>query len=136
MSRRLILLVLLCSISCLNALRGLRTLRHPKHSSQKRLQLDVFGLGPAEVVVIAVAAAVLYGPGRLKEQLREKGIKGSAVSKGFKADREERVCTMLEYAERVRKQRTWVRINESIESGDPDTLDKLEKLGGEESDDP
>jgi len=43
---------------------------------------------------------------------------------------------MLEYAERVRKQRTWVRINESIESGDPDTLDKLEKLGGEESDDP
>jgi len=128
MSRRLILLLVLCSISWLNALRGLCTQRHPKHGNKTQLQLDVFGLGPAEVVVIAVAAAVLYGPGRLKEQLRDKGIKGSAVSKGFKADREERISTMLEYAEKARKKRTWSRINESIESGDPEILSKLEEI--------
>lgn len=81
---------------------------------ETRVELDIFGLGPAEVVIIAGAAALLYGPGRLKEQLREKGVKGTVVSKGFKAEREERVLSMLESANLQRKRRAWERVNLSL----------------------
>lgn len=98
-----------------------------------KLQLDIFGLGPAEVVIIAGVAAFLYGPGRLKEQLREKGIKGTVVSKGFKAERQERIALMIEAAEKARKIRSWERINAAISIEDPVILKRLaeyEEQGG------
>lgn len=85
-----------------------------RRARETRVELDIFGLGPAEVVIIAGAAALLYGPGRLKEQLREKGVKGTVVSKGFKAEREERVLSMLESADLQRKRRAWERVNFSL----------------------
>lgn len=81
---------------------------------ETRVGLDIFGLGPAEVVIIVGAAALLYGPGRLKEQLREKGVKGTVVSKGYKAEREERILNMVENADSQRKRRAWERVNLSL----------------------
>ena len=89
------------------------------------LKVDIFGIGPTELVVIAAAAAVLYGPGRLKTQLREKGVKNTAVSEGFKAEREERISLMLESAKRVRKDRSWQRISAGLEAKDQKLLEKL-----------
>lgn len=106
--RRLILWIL--NVAFTAAFRPARL--HPL--VQTRLQLDIFGLGPAEVVIIAGAAALLFGPGRLKEQLREKGIKGAVVSKGYKAEREERIALMIEKAEKERKRRAWERVNLSL----------------------
>ena len=65
-------------------------------TSTTSLQLDIFGLGPAEVVVIAGAAALLFGPDRIKSQLRESGVKNSITSEGYKAEREERIKMMKE----------------------------------------
>jgi Sec-independent protein translocase protein TatA len=95
---------------------------------QTAVQLDIFGLGPAEVVVIAGAAALLYGPGRIKEQLRDKGIKGGVVSKGFKAEREERIALMIESADLARKQRAWDRIREALNSDDEELTKRMEEF--------
>ena len=94
-------------------------------TSTTSLQLDIFGLGPAEVVVIAGAAALLFGPDRIKSQLRESGVKNSITSEGYKAEREERIKTMKKYAKSVRKKRTWQRINIAIEDEDETIMKKL-----------
>ena len=92
------------------------------------LNLDIFGLGPAEVVVIATAVAVLYGPNRLKDQLREKGIKGPAVSGGYKAEREERIALMISNADSARKQRALQRITEGLANDDKALTERYELL--------
>ena len=90
------------------------------------LNLDIFGLGPAEVVVIATAVAVLYGPNRLKEQLREKGIKGPAVSGGYKAEREERIALMISNADSERKRRALQRITEGLTNDDKSLTERFD----------
>lgn len=94
--------------------------------STTRLYLDLFGLGPSEVVIVAVVAGVLYGPDRLRGQLRDSGVKNSVVtSKGLRLEREERIDEMLEEAETRRKKRAWDRVNALIESEDENTLERL-----------
>ena len=44
------------------------------------LHLDFFGLGPAEVVIIGVAVGLLFGPDRVKQQLKDKGVKGKVLT--------------------------------------------------------
>lgn len=112
----------LCAASAFLSRGPLAATRHVSHTARS---LDIFGLGPAEVVIIAAAAAALYGPGRLKEQLREKGIKGGAVSQGFKAEREERIAQRTEAAERARKFRSWERINEALANDDSEISSRL-----------
>lgn len=90
-----------------------------------KLQLDIFGLGPAEVVIIFGVVLLLFGPDRVKEQLREKGVKSKIVSKGWKAEREERIKDMTEFASARRTKRALKRINDAIESGDEKVLEKF-----------
>ena len=70
------------------------------------LRIDLFGLGPSEIVIIIGAGLLLYGPDRVKQQLRDSGVKGKIVSAGWKAERLERITEMDEYAENVRKRRS------------------------------
>ena len=91
------------------------------------LNVDLFGLGPAEVVVIAGAAALLYGPGRLKSQLRDSGGKGKIVSEGWEKERLDRITNMRDAADSVRKKRAWNRINTALEIGDDHTMDRFDE---------
>ena len=97
-----------------------------------KLYLDLFGLGPSEVVIVAVAAALLYGPEKVRGQLRDSGVSNSVVnSKGLRLEREERIDKMLDDAEERRKKRAWQRINVLIDSEDEETLSKLESINSD-----
>lgn len=94
-----------------------------------RLYLDLFGLGPSEIVIVAVVAGLLYGPDRLRGQLRDSGVSNSVVnSKGLRLEREERIGEMLDDAEIRRNRRAWQRINALIDAEDEATLQRLEEL--------
>jgi len=118
-------LLFCCGVHFLAAFAPSSLVFGQRRGSKMGLKVDIFGIGPTELVVIAAAAAVLYGPGRLKTQLREKGVKNTAVSEGFKAEREERISLMLESAKRVRKDRSWKRISAGLEAKDQKLLEKL-----------
>lgn len=112
-------------------LRGNKTLPPATKLMRKKalqpLQIDLFGLGPSEVVVVVAAAALLYGPDRIKGQLRDSGVENDFVKgKGLRAERVERVESMTKLAEGRRKKRTWNRINAAIVDGDEDTLSALD----------
>ncbi len=79
----------------------------------KVLNVDIFGLGPSEVIIIVGAGLFLYGPDRLKQQLRESGVKGKIVSAGWRQERAENIKAMIENAENMRKNRKIKRILES-----------------------
>lgn len=83
--------------------------RRPR-SGAVSLNLDFFGLGPAEIIVIGAAVGLLFGPDRVKQQLRDKGVKGKIVSTGWRQDRIERIEKMQEYAKMVRNKRAMDRI--------------------------
>ena len=75
------------------------------------LYLDFFGLGPSEFVIIIVASAVLFGPDRIKSQLRNSGVKGEFVSSGWQAERKERIEELEKRAYAVRKARLFNRLD-------------------------
>lgn len=102
-------------------------------SASTALKLDIFGLGPTEVVVIITAGVLLFGPDKLKSQLKEKGIKGGLVSSGWRAESLERIDERRSYATKRRNQRSWDRINEAIEQGDDEMARRLADLADEES---
>jgi len=97
-----------------------------RHKSATKLQLDLFGLGPAEVIVIAGAVVLLFGPDRIKSQLRDSGVKNTITSEGWKAEQEEKVQLMRNNADEKRKQRSWSRINNAIDREDPEIMQRLE----------
>eukprot|EP00981_Chlorochromonas_danica_P003516 scaffold659_cov192-Ochromonas_danica.AAC.29 len=97
-------------------------------SSATRLYLDIFGLGPSEILIIAGAGLLLYGPAKVKEQLRGSGVKGQIVSKGWIYDRKERIEEMKKYATKRRSQRALEFINQAIEEGDEEVLKKMEEF--------
>lgn len=98
-----------------------------------RLKLDLFGLGPSEVVIVAVVAGLLYGPDRIRGQLRDSGVKNSVVnSKGLRLEREERIDEMTGEAEARRKKRAWERVNALLEEDDEETSSRLADWEGGE----
>ncbi len=98
-----------------------------------RLKLDLFGLGPSEVVIVAVVAGLLYGPDRIRGQLRDSGVKNSVVnSKGLRLEREERIDEMTGEAEARRKKRAWDRVNALLEEDDEETSSRLADWEGGE----
>ena len=102
------------------------TLQSP--DSKTKLYLDLFGLGPTEIVVVIAAGVLLFGPDRVKDQLREKGVQNELVSAGWRADNQERIKRMRKVARDRRKKRSWDRIAEAIEDGDEETLTLIETL--------
>ena len=87
--------------------------------------LDLFGLGAPEIVICGLAVAVLYGPDRIKGQLKDNGVKGQIVAEGWREEHNERVADVKKYAVQSRKKRAWKKINLAIENEDPVTLAKL-----------
>ena len=71
---------------------------------------------------------MLFGPDRVKGQLREKGVKNELVSAGWRADNIERAKLMRKLARERRHKRAWERITRAIEDEDEKTLKKLEEL--------
>lgn len=80
---------------------------------RKVLYVDIFGLGPSEVIIIVGAGLFLYGPDRLKQQLRDSGVKGKIVSAGWRQERADNIKSMIKNAENMRKSRKIKRILES-----------------------
>ena len=106
---------------------------HPPTTSATKLYLDLFGLGPSEIFVVAVVGALLYGPDTIRGQLRDSGVKNSVVAaKGLRLEREERIKEMLDSAEGRRKDRAWRRVNDLIEDEDATMIDKLAAWEGED----
>ena len=100
-------------------------------SNETKLMLDVFGLGPPEVLIIMIAAFFLYGGDGLKEKVT--GVKGAGKNDGIRGERAERIKNQIKYASKVRKTRSWKRVNALIEAEDPTTLRRLDELNvGEE----
>eukprot|EP01039_Chlorochromonas_danica_P006525 gene6524-7196_t len=86
------------------------------------------GERPSEILIIAGAGLLLYGPAKVKEQLRGSGVKGQIVSKGWIYDRKERIEEMKKYATKRRSQRALEFINQAIEEGDEEVLKKMEEF--------
>lgn len=90
------------------------------------LGLDIFGLGPTEVLVIVGAAVLLYGPSsiaeRFKNPLKARNKKqeidpakiGSDLS-GWEKDRLIEINEMKAVAQKFRKQRAMSRIEAAME---------------------
>lgn len=87
--------------------------------------LDLFGLGAPEIVICGLAVAVLYGPDRIKGQLKDNGVKGQIVAEGWREEHNERIADVKKYAVQSRKKRAWKKINLAIENEDPNMLAKL-----------
>lgn len=79
-------------------------------SRSQPLYLDFFGLGPSEFVIIIGVSVLLFGPDRIKEQLRSSGVKGEFVSSGWQADRQERIENLEKRAYQIRKARLFSRV--------------------------
>jgi hypothetical protein len=90
--------------------------------------LDLFGLGAPEIVICGIAVAVLYGPDRIKGQLKNNGVKGQIVAEGWREEHNERIADVKKYAIQSRKKRAWKKINQAIEDEDPLMLAKLAEL--------
>ena len=92
-----------------------------------KLDLDIFGLGPPEVAIMVAAAALLYGPDRVKIQLGKNGAKGVVVSKGWQADHAARVDEMRKYAVSVRTERALSRLAQAIAEENLYVVDKMDE---------
>jgi hypothetical protein len=96
--------------------------------------LDLFGLGAPEIVICGLAVAVLYGPDRIKGQLKDNGVKGQIVAEGWREEHNERVADLKKYAVQSRKKRAWKKINLAIENEDPVLLAKLAEIDAKNPD--
>ena len=96
--------------------------------------LDLFGLGAPEIVICGLAVAVLYGPDRIKGQLKDNGVKGQIVAEGWREEHNERIADVKKYAIQSRKKRAWKKINLAIENEDPLMLAKLAELDAKNPD--
>ena len=96
--------------------------------------LDLFGLGAPEIVICGLAVAVLYGPDRIKGQLKDNGVKGQIVAEGWREEHNERIADVKKYAIQSRKKRAWKKINFAIENEDPSMLAKLADLDAKNPD--
>mmetsp|Transcript_8896 Transcript_8896/g.12171 ORF Transcript_8896/g.12171 Transcript_8896/m.12171 type:complete len:158 (+) Transcript_8896:15-488(+) len=96
--------------------------------SKSKLFLDIFGLGPTEVVIILGAAALLYGPDRIKGQLRESGVKGVIVSAGWRAERKERIKELSQKAESVRKKRALQFLEEAVTNENLEVIELVDQF--------
>lgn len=107
------------------------SLIHPASRSrvcraETRLFFDILGVGPTEVLVVAVAGAVLFGP-----EQAFRSIRGD-TSSPEETDTSKRMKLMKEDAKRQRNKRAWDRINAAIEDEDPWVTERLSQLGDED----
>lgn len=92
--------------------------KNPIHRS--RLHVDIFGLGPSEVLIIAIAGAVLYGPGRLQEQLRAKKKDVSDIEYGGEPWQQEIYAEIDEKRKTAKEKRTIRAIQRYLDTENED----------------
>jgi Sec-independent protein translocase protein TatA len=86
------------------------------------LQLDLFGLGPTEIVIVVGTGLVLFGPDTIKK--RFAGNMGGDAKAARNSDwttqgRAERIARMRAYADAARRERTaWRKDNEALRNDD------------------
>jgi hypothetical protein len=95
---------------------------------QSQLYFDLFGLGAPEVLVCAGVFTLVYGPGRVKSQLKGNGVKGKLTAEDWTEEHNERIAEVKKYAVLSRQKRAWVKINLAIDNDDPVMLAKLAEL--------
>lgn len=88
------------------------------------LQIDIFGLGPTEIVVIIAAGALLYP--RNNNKKKSKSERNSFIpEESWEVERNERIMNMRLNAEKMRSKRTLERINEAILNDNEYVLDRM-----------
>jgi len=88
------------------------------------LKIDVFGLGPTEVLVIIAAGALLYP--RNNNKKKSKSERNSFIpEESWEVERNERILNMRINAEKIRSKRALERINEAILNDDEYVLDMM-----------
>ena len=126
-----ILIIILISIGCLQSYKWLGTtvVARGIHRFEKATELyfDAFGLGPSEVIAIVGASVLLFGPDQVKNKFRKSGAKGALVSKGWSADRSERISDMQQYAQKQRNRRAMVRIKQALVDEEPYVVEMVTK---------
>ena len=88
------------------------------------LQIDIFGLGPTEIVVIIAAGALLYP--RNNNKKKSKSERNSFIpEESWEVERNERIMNMRINAEKMRSKRALERINEAILNDNEYVLDMM-----------
>lgn len=88
------------------------------------LQVDIFGLGPTEIVVIIAAGALLYP--RNNNKKKSKSERNSFIpEESWEVERNERIMNMRINAEKMRSKRALERINEAIINDNEYVLDRM-----------
>jgi hypothetical protein len=89
---------------------------------------DIFGVGPTEALIIGGAFMFIYGPNRVKGEMREKGIENVPTSKGWQAVRKERIEDMTKAARKARAFRALKRINRAVDDGDEVVSERIDQF--------
>ena len=98
--------------------------RYRKLRVKTALQIDIFGLGPTEIVVIIAAGALLYPMNNNKK--KSKSERNSFIpEESWEVERNERITSMRVNAEKMRTKRALERINEAILNDDEYVLDMM-----------
>lgn len=88
------------------------------------LQIDIFGLGPTEIVAIIAAGALLYP--RNNNKKKSKSERNSFIpEESWEVERNERIMNMRINAEKMRSKRALERINEAILNDNEYVLDRM-----------
>ena len=104
--------------------------KSPKRFSSE-LQADIFGMGAPEMVIVGIVFVLVYGPGKVKNQLKDNNgssENGDNKLEGWKAEQQEKISSMLENAKIQREKRAWRRVASLVEKNDLDIIDKLADL--------
>jgi hypothetical protein len=102
--------------------------RSVSYRRQSQLNFDLFGLGAPEVLVCAAAFTLVYGPGRVKDQLKTNGVKTRLLAEDWREEHNVRIAEVKKYAILSRQKRAWIKINSAIDIDDPVMLAKLAEL--------
>jgi hypothetical protein len=97
-----------------------------------RLYADIFGVGPTEALIIGGAFLFIYGPNRVKGELRESGVENVPSSKGWQAQSKERVEDLTKAARKARAFRALKRINRAVDEGDDVVSERIEEYTNNE----
>ena len=88
--------------------------------SKTALNIDIFGLGPSEIIIIAVVAGVLYGPDNIMRKFKDPSVNLEEYTGGWEGERTKDIDDMRERARRIRRARAIDRIEASLrQNADP-----------------
>lgn len=88
---------------------------------------EILGIGPLEILFILGLGLILYGPDRLSNAISKKQFPSESMSNAER-ERSEEIEDMKKYAKARRVKRAWKRINEAVDNGDQDVINRLAEV--------